>query len=340
MSTDIREQFIETEPVEQQAFFWTAMYYYTAKAAIDRHGQEGERVIRQAIRDYGRERGRRRRNRVLKKGLPINLVSLFTNGDLNGDNRFESDASRNVLTEECRRHFVTRCPDAEMWERLGGLDIGSIYCEEVHHYLYGCFDDAVQVNLCETLTNGGDICRFYINLRQANRKPQVEDDYVPQVWEDCEPDGIACNATMFSLFYYHLATAIKNKLDEETLLEGIRNFALQRGRRLRELDRRAGRTPSARTLIEQGDLFLDPRCKKDVSYKDDMNAEVTVHRCVFAEVCNCHNAGAEGCLYCSRIYSTMCETYCPELTAAVPQCMCGGDDSCHIRFFTKGTNTQ
>ena len=108
MGQELEKQFIETEPVEQQAWFWTAMYYYMAKEAIDRHGVEGERVIRQAIRDYGKERGRRRRNRVLKKGLDVNLVSLFTNGDLNGDTRFESDESRNVLTEETRRHFVTR----------------------------------------------------------------------------------------------------------------------------------------------------------------------------------------------------------------------------------------
>ena len=61
MVQELKDQFIETEPVEQQAFFWTAMYYYMAKEAIERHGLEGERVIRQAIRDYGRERGRRRR---------------------------------------------------------------------------------------------------------------------------------------------------------------------------------------------------------------------------------------------------------------------------------------
>lgn len=333
MNCDIQNQFIETEPVEQQAFFWVSIYYYMAKAAIDRHGLEGERVVRQAIRDYGHERGRRRRNRVLKKGLDINLVSLFTNGDLNGDDRFQTDESRNILTEETRRHFVTRCPDAEMWERLGGLDIGAIYCEEIHHYLYGCFDDAVQVNLCETLTNGGDICRFFINLRKANIKPQAEDDYIPQPWEDCEPDGIACNFTMFSLFYYHLASAIRNKLDEKTVLSGIENFAVQRGIRLRELARRNGRELSARSLVENGDLFLDPRCRKEVQIKNDMEVEVHVKRCVFAEVCCCHGAEREGCMYCGLVYQKICDSYRPGMKAEVRQCMCGGDAECEIRFY-------
>lgn len=332
---DLKNQFIETEPVEQEAFIWASIYFYLAQAAIKRHGLEGERVIRQAIRDYGRERGRRRRNRVLKKGLEPNLISLFTNGDLNGDNRFESDASRNVLTEETRRHFVTRCPDAEMWGRMGSLQIGSIYCEEIHHYLYGCFDDAVQVNLCETLTNGGDICRFYINLRKANQKPQVEDDYVPQSWEDCEPDGIACNSTMFSLFYYHLAAAIRSRLDEETLLEGIRNVARMRGARLKELDERAGRKSCARALVEQGDLFLDPRCKRDVEVKDDDTVDVTVHRCVFAEVCACHGANEEGCLYCKNLYKELCGAYCETVELEIEECMCGGADVCRLHFKKK-----
>ena len=77
MGQELEKQFIETEPVEQQAWFWTAMYYYMAKEAIDRHGVEGERVIRQAIRDYGKERGRRRRNRVLKKGLDVRLSVII-----------------------------------------------------------------------------------------------------------------------------------------------------------------------------------------------------------------------------------------------------------------------
>ena len=330
MGQELEKQFIETEPVEQQAWFWTAMYYYMAKEAIDRHGVEGERVIRQVIRDYGKERGRRRRNRVLKKGLDVNLVSLFTNGDLNGDTRFESDESRNVLTEETRRHFVTRCPDAEMWERLGGLEIGKIYCEEVHHYLYGCFDDAVQVNLCETLTNGGDICRFYINLRKANQKPQEEDAYVPQSWEDCEPDGIACNATMFSLFYYHLASAIRKNLDEETVTAAIEKFAEQRGLRLRELEKRRGRTPSAKSLVENGDLFLDPRCRKEVE-ETDGKLTVRVQRCVFSEVCRCHQAVEEGTLYCQRIYQGICSAYSPGMTAKVEKCLCTGEE-CGICF--------
>lgn len=332
MEQNIREQFIETEPVEQQAFFWTAMYYYMAKAAIDRHGLEGERVIRQAIRDYGQERGRRRRNRVLKKGLDINLISLFTNGDLNGDSRFEADESRNVLTEETRRHFVTRCPDAEMWARLGDLDIGQIYCEEIHHYLYGCFDDAVQVNLCETLTNGGDQCRFFINLRKANMKPQTEDDYVPQAWEDCEPDGIACNATMFSLFYYHLASALLKKFGEEAVRKGIEDFAAQRGMRLRELERRKGRTPSAKSLVENGDLFLDPRCSHEIKTEGDNDVTVCVKRCVFAEVCRCHGGVTEGKMYCERIYQGICDAYQPGLKADVKKCLCDSDE-CEIHVY-------
>ena len=113
----IEKQYIETIPVERQAFFWVGLYYYLARAAFEK--PQGEAVIREATRQYGRERSRRRRNIVLAKGLEPNLLNLFHNGDLNGDERFVSDPERSSLTEELRKHIVTRCPDAEMWKELG-----------------------------------------------------------------------------------------------------------------------------------------------------------------------------------------------------------------------------
>lgn len=334
MDKDIKEQVIETIPVEQQAFFWVGLYYYLTKAAVA--CSEGEQVIRRAIREYGAERSKRRRNIVLEKGLPTNLLSLFTNGDLPGDERFEQDDSQCVLTEEYRKHIVTRCPDAEMWTQLGDDEskLGRIYCEEVHHTLYGCFDEAVQVNLCETITHGDPVCRFYIYCNKANQKPQLDEPYIPQVWEDTGRDGIKCNFTMFALLYYHLAKAIFENLGLDILKSGIKAFAEQRGKRLREIDRRLKRASTVESLLTNGDLFLDHRFDLTVEHLAE-GCQVTVRRCVFAEVQSCHEAASLGNLYCSMLYHELLIAYNPKLKVQVKHSICDGSKECQL-LFTEG----
>ncbi|XOQ51794.1 MAG: hypothetical protein ACFWT7_00205 [Succiniclasticum sp.] len=326
---DITEQFIETEPVERQAFFWVGLYYYLTRAALQ--FPQGERVIRQAVREYGKERSLRRRHIVLSKGLEPNLLSLFTNGDLPGDTRFQNDKERSSLSEEVRHHIVTRCPDAEMWKELGDDEthIGQIYCEEVHHTLYGCFDDGVQVNLCETITHGDPICRFFIYCRKANQHPQHDEPYIPQSWEDTGSDGIKCNFTMFALLYNHLAKNIVEYLGIDVLKKGIKDFAHQRGLRLKELCRRNKRNPGIRALLEDGDLFLDPRCKPDIEYEPG-KAIVKVKRCVFAEVQNTH--AKLGGIYCSLLYKELLKAYREDLKVEVKASRCSGSEYCCLVF--------
>lgn len=339
MSKDIKDQFIETIPVERQAFFWVGLYYYLARAAFRLPG--GEAVIREATRSYGKERARRRRHIILSKGLKPNLVSLFQNGDLNGDERFISDPKQSSLTEELRRHIVLRCPDAEMWKELGDEEthIGRTYCEEVHHTLYGGFDDAVQVNLCETITHGDPVCRFYIYCRKSNQHPQNDLPYTPQSWEDTGTDGMKCNFTMFSLFYCHLASHISKKLGMAPLRQGILDFAGQRGRRLRELDRRNGRPTGVLSLLDYGDLFLDPRFK---IFRETIPNGVRIHvrRCVFAEVQNCHGTSDLGAFYCSLLYRELVRCYDPRISVRVAACLCCREDHECLLEFTEGTDSH
>ncbi len=55
-----------------------------------------------------------------------------------------------------------------------GNAIGRIYCEEVHHEIFGAYDEAVQTNLSQTLTQGNDRCRFSIYYRPANKVPSPD----------------------------------------------------------------------------------------------------------------------------------------------------------------------
>jgi len=334
MEKPIEEQFIESIPVERQAFFWVGLYYYLAKEAVK--CPDGESVLREAIRNYGLERAKRRRHIVVSKGLEPNLYILFTNGDLNGDERFTAEKSQCILTEEFRKHIVTRCPDAEMWNELGDGEthLGRIYCEEVHHTLYGGFDPAVQVNLCETITHGYPVCRFFIYMNRANCQKREEEPYKIRAWEDTGTDGIKCNFTMFSLLYFHLASSIDKKLGRDTLKRGLNAFAERRGLRLRELDRRMGRQPGVENLIHFGDLFLDPRFQiKEEKIRDGLR--IIVKRCVLAEVMESHKEEELGTIYCSILYHSLVKAYDASIQVNVRSSICNGDSGCVLDFVKK-----
>ena len=144
------------------------MYYYLAKGICEEFGLEGEAALRQGIRTFGRERGLDLRKQHMAQGLEINLYNLFTHTDLPTDERF----SRNKieLTPETRLSETLVCSIYDMWKEYpDGNHFGRMYCEEVHHAKFGAYDEAVQVNLCRTLTQGDERCVFSLYLRPANR---------------------------------------------------------------------------------------------------------------------------------------------------------------------------
>ena len=144
------------------------LYYFLAHWLIAEFGLEGEAAVRRAIRRFGRERGLQIRREHQDRGLQINLFNLFSYYDLPEDSRF----SRNKieLTEETRLSETIECTFFNVWKNYpDGNSIGRVYCEEIHHQIFSAYDSAVQTNLCCTLTQGDDKCRFSVYLRPANK---------------------------------------------------------------------------------------------------------------------------------------------------------------------------
>jgi len=145
------------------------MYYYLAKGLLA-FGLEGEAAVRRSIRRFGRKRGLALRRDHLAKGLELNLYNLFTYYDLPGDVRFRRNQIE--LTPETRLSETLECTFFNVWRDYpDSLPIGRIYCEEVHHEIFGAYDPKTQINLSQTLTQGDDRCRFSIYLRPANHVP-------------------------------------------------------------------------------------------------------------------------------------------------------------------------
>ncbi len=158
------------EHLQRLADIHAKMYYYLGWGLCEEFGLEGEAALRRAIRRFGRERGLQLRKEHLAKGLEINLHNLFTYYDLPNDARF--CRNKIELTAETRLSETLVCTYFNVWSQYpDGNRIGRIYCEEVHHQIFGGYDEMVQTNLCCTLTQGDDKCRFSVYMKPANKIP-------------------------------------------------------------------------------------------------------------------------------------------------------------------------
>ena len=337
------DKYIETENAERSQYLWVSVFYYMAKTAIDDFGLEGERCIRQAVRSFGHERGLRRRQRADALGMPADLLSMKAITDIYRDPRFaklSATGKKRFHVAEPEHEFtkVYTCPNADMWAELEGkqpgeyLKIGSIYCEEVHHHLYGDFDPASQINLTDILTKGDEYCNFRLHLRKANMEPFDAGRYEPQSWEDfgtSAPDSIY---TMFCLHFYHYAKGVYDHLGEEELRKIIRIWAAERGLRLRELNRRNGVENDVDILVNQGDLFLDSRIEKEVAELDADHGIVRVNRSIMCQLLRDHGADYLAPIYFEESTKALCEAYNPAIQVQVNRVCTQGKGSYELVF--------
>lgn len=321
--SNVFANYIEEDAPGRAQFMWVALFYYLTKVCRDEHGSMGEGVMRQAVREFGTERAYRKRQRADALGMAPNLVTMSKIVDLYSDPRFDFGKQVSNATPEEKIIQVYTCPNSNIWARLEGkragdpLAIGSIYCEEVHHYLYGMFDPSIQMNLCEILTKGDALCNFRLNMRPANRKPFSLPPYQPQSWEDFGNDVTASIISVYGLHLYHYGQSILDNLGEQTLKDGLTAYARCRGERLRELERRRGRRPSIQNLVEEGDLFLDPRTQKEIAYTSDGSCTVTLKRSIIHEVLHCHQAAPLAAIYFKTVFPALCRAYDPALSVSL-----------------------
>lgn len=235
----------QTEVIHLQDSY-TIMYALLSREIINALGETGERIVREATRRYGKDRGRKRRQKHQDLNVKINMHSLFAVcSDLPPDPRFRRD--RLMLTEEERNSHTLVCPMAEVWEQYGAKEIGRIYCEEFHRACYQEYAFGLtQVNLAQTLTEDGDTyCDFHIVLRKAN----VPDDLKPQCFEEYDPnytapdikgepaDGKSGFSSLCVRVYYYMTEVLHEQCPdqaENVMKRALNVWAEDTERRLRQ----------------------------------------------------------------------------------------------------------
>lgn len=142
--------------------FYTLLYGFLAQRVIDSFGEEGNQIVRRALRDFGEVRGAMLRDRQLHYGLELNLVNLNTYCDLPGDD--EQPTNRKVFEKDKFLSYVDQCDMHELWEKYNLNDAAIAYCEEIHHAMWATYHEDVVVVQDEILTRGNKRCSFKLSM--------------------------------------------------------------------------------------------------------------------------------------------------------------------------------
>lgn len=130
-----------------------------ARQAIQLLGEtDGEKFVREAVRRYGEQRGRRMAQRAQRDGQPLTFATYLRYGEWRSATR--EGASEMTWVGEVLVNRVTACPWHNAWLENDLLPYGRLYCLEIDLALVRGFNTALRLEVNQTLSNGGERCEF------------------------------------------------------------------------------------------------------------------------------------------------------------------------------------
>ena len=146
------------ENVEIMARALAAYHAFFANEAIDMLGEEkGTELVKKVVARFGRERGKRIREKTDAKGEAPTLASMSANYDLPLSVAWEM-----VKFED--GSDITYCPMYEEWEKMNMTKEGKLYCAVDAAMAEGYSDNLVFSRLC-TLMEGDNCCRHRYKIK-------------------------------------------------------------------------------------------------------------------------------------------------------------------------------
>lgn len=228
------------------------MYSYVANAILDTCGNRGERAVRNALQNYGEDRGENLRKLHLEQGIKTNLSSLMAAENCCGeDPRFFRSTVR--ATEQVQLWEVYSCPLEHMWRSMNSKRAGSFYCEECVHSMVKAYTGGKgQANLSDRMTCGRDTyCRFSLYYRPANLdEEQKQESFGP---EGNNAEKVYEVKVHFIKLYYYLLKEASEILGQEginAVAVGLRGLAEDMEKALKTEADHVGRSVDRRFLEE------------------------------------------------------------------------------------------
>lgn len=173
---------------------WSILYFGLAEYLLNQ-SEQGEELVRSAVRTYGELIGNREREQQRKKGIKTNLQNFYIWPQVCfEDPRLLEKQQR--LNEQVALTDVIRCPFASSARRYGTEKVAKLFCEEFTAACIGAYTENIaQVNISEVLTEDeNNRCRIASYFRPANSN----DDYKMHFnsFEEPKTDVSCVNQTM------------------------------------------------------------------------------------------------------------------------------------------------
>jgi hypothetical protein len=145
------------------------LFGYLARAVIEVMGEkEGGNLLRQAIRRYGHQRGRRMAQRAQANGDSLDMFNFLAYGEWRANADENEQSSKSVGP-----HFetrVTKCIWNTTWEENELLAYGHYYCLEIDAALVRGFNPNLNIEIRSTLSSKMPSCHFIFH--QVNMTPE------------------------------------------------------------------------------------------------------------------------------------------------------------------------
>lgn len=114
-------------------------FYTAARVLLDRHGEAGVEVLREALRNWGADRGRRLRREFDETGIEPTVQNFVRRHDLPLSLVWEVK----VMEDGAHRWVIEigDTPHEQAWADIDGLDIGRYWYEESYPAMAAAFDE-------------------------------------------------------------------------------------------------------------------------------------------------------------------------------------------------------
>ncbi|MBW2618138.1 MAG: L-2-amino-thiazoline-4-carboxylic acid hydrolase [Deltaproteobacteria bacterium] len=139
------------------------LYYFLARAVIDRFGAEGRSLVTESLQGMGARMGREIKANLEKAGLQTSWEAIWNNFPLAykyawGMKPEETGDERVFLAE------MTGCPLAEVWGEIGDKELGPLYCRTIYPAIFRELSPAAEISTPRCQSKGDTACRFEFRI--------------------------------------------------------------------------------------------------------------------------------------------------------------------------------
>ncbi len=130
-----------------------------AEKVINEIGEKnGGPLLRRAVLEYGRQRGKRMAMRALNNGHDLTMDNYLAYCEW----RVPKDAMeiRFLTKNPHARVNIFKCPWHSIWEEHNLIKYGKYFCMEIDAALVKGFNPDLEIEIHSTRTNGGGLCDF------------------------------------------------------------------------------------------------------------------------------------------------------------------------------------